>query len=323
MKTPLEMFAKFRALLAIFPRLTEYRSSSLRVELDVREIFKVTKETIINHQRLEERLTEERDQTQRAQDQFSAQVLAQLDDLQLHRRETEHGLTNVQGKTVDIVESFPKILQTDEYVNTVARVRKSPAIPVSSSPTSNSVSNQVGHWSSIAIRADLRNVSECSGSCKCSCHIRRRLNTPRLLDAFLGTLFIGYSGSPLLSQNCDQTSCRGRKDSSTSFTYNFPRWFVTSRIIQLKAKVTAMYGPEVSLRFNRVVDGKALVFHYATTGDVGRIKQLFEQGRASPSDVRFDSGWTPLHVSVLGSVNSTSCYEALANSMNGIVCYSE
>ena len=57
-----------------------------------------------------------------------------------------------------------------------------------------------------------------------------------------------------------------------------------------------MYGPELSLRFNRVVDGKALVFHYATTGDLVGMTQLFEQGRASPSDVRCDSGWTPLHV---------------------------
>ena len=307
----------------MFPRLMEYRSSSLRVELDVREVFKVTNETNINHQRLENRLTEERDQNRQAQDQFSAQVLAQLENLQLHRRKTEHGLTNIQGKTEGVVESLLKILQTDEHVNTVARVRKSPDIRVSSSPTSSSGSNQVGPWSSVGVRANLRNISECSGSCKCSCHIRRRLKTPRLLDAFSGTLFIGYYGSPLLSQNCDQRSCYGREDSLTNFTYEFPRWFVTSRIVQLKAKITAMYGPEVSLRFNRVVDGKALVFYYATIGDVSRMKQLFEQGRASPSDIRFDSGWTPLHVSVPGGVDSNSCYEAPANSINGIVCHAE
>lgn len=69
-------------------------------------------------------------------------------------------------------------------------------------------------------------------------------------------------------------------------------------MVQLKAEDTALYGPEVSLRFNRLVDGKALVFHYATTGDVCKMKQLFEQGRASPSDVGFDSGWTPLHVGI-------------------------
>lgn len=70
-------------------------------------------------------------------------------------------------------------------------------------------------------------------------------------------------------------------------------------MIQVKAKVTALYGPEVSLRFNRVIDGKALVFYYATTRDLSKMKQLFQEGCASPNDVRFESGWTHFHVSVL------------------------
>ena len=69
-------------------------------------------------------------------------------------------------------------------------------------------------------------------------------------------------------------------------------------MIQVKAKVTALYGPEVSLRFNRVIDGKALVFYYATTGDLSKMKQLFQEGCASSNDVRSESGWTPFHVSV-------------------------
>ena len=290
-----------------------YRSSSLRIELDVRNIYMVTNETSINHQRLEDKLSRERDQDRRTQDQFCTQVLAQLEDFQLHRRETQHHLTNTQGKPEPSVDSTFKTLQTNEHGKSVAQVQELSAVPVNNSLGSNFGSNQVGQWSNIGVRADLRNISECSRSCKCSCHIRRRLNTPRLLDGFLGTLFIGYSGLPLPSQKCDQVSCGGRKDSSTSLVYKFPRWFVMSRMIQLKAKVTAMYGPEVSLRFNRVVDGKALVFHYATTGDVSKMKQLFEQGCASPSDVRFDSGWTPFHVSVLDGVDLASDVELLLN----------
>jgi hypothetical protein len=60
------------------------------------------------------------------------------------------------------------------------------------------------------------------------------------------------------------------------------------------------------LRFNRVVDGKALVFHYASTGNVEKMKQLFEQGRASPNDVRIECGWTPLHVSEMDCVPGSS-----------------
>ncbi len=308
---PIKFFDQFRTSHDVFPHLMACRSSSLRVELDVRNIYMVTHETSINQQRLEDKLIEERDQDRRAQDQFCAQVLAQLENFQLHRRETQHHLTNIQGKPEPLVDSIFKNLQTNEHGNSVAQVQEPSAVPVHSSLGSDFVSTQVGQWSSIGVRADLRNIPECSRSCKCSCHIRRRLNTPRLLDGFLGTLFIGYSGLPLPSQKCDQVSCRGRKNSSTNFVYKFPRWFVMSRMVQLKAKVTAMYGPEVSLRFNRVVDGKALVFHYATTGDVSKMKQLFEQGRASPSDVRFDSGWTPFHVSVLEEVDLVSDIELL------------
>ena len=276
-----------------------YRLISLRAELSVQDIFVVANKTSINQQRLEDRLSEERGQDRRIQDQFCAQVLTQLENIQLQSGETEHHLIDVEGKPEAPVDGPLKTLQANEHDSSVAWTQSSLAAQVNGFLSSDIASDEVGDWSSIGVRADLRNTSECSRNCRCSCHIRRRLNTPRLLDGFLGTLFIGYTGSPLLSQKCDQLSCRGRKETSTSVTYHFPRWFVISRMVQLRAKITAMYGPEVSLRFNRVVDGKALVFHYATTGDISKMKQLFVQGRASPSDVRFDSGWTPLHVSIL------------------------
>lgn len=84
-------------------------------------------------------------------------------------------------------------------------------------------------------------------------------------------------------------------------------------MVQLKAKVTTLYGPEVSLRFNRVIDGTALVFYYATTGDLFKMKELFQQGCASPNDVRFDSGWTPFHVSTLAKFDTISDMELLLN----------
>ena len=84
-------------------------------------------------------------------------------------------------------------------------------------------------------------------------------------------------------------------------------------MIQLKAKVTTLYGPEVSLRFNRVIDGSALVFYYATRGDLCKMKELFQQGCASPNDVRFDSGWTPFHVSILAEFDIIPDFELLLN----------
>ena len=267
----------------------------------------------MNQQRLMDRLNGEPHQDPLSQDQFCAQVLAQLEVSQLHRPDTEHHLTDIQVKPGVTAENAPKPLHTNEPSGCATQVEESLADPVRSSLRSDFGSNQIGHWSSIAIRADLGNISECSRSCNCSCHIRRRLKSPRLLDGLLGSLFIGYSGSPLLRQRCDQVSCRGRRNSSTSFIYQFPQWFFISRMIQLKAKVTTLYGPELSLRFNRVIDGTAFVFYYATTGDLCKMKELFQQGCASPNDVRFDSGWTPLHVSFHAEFDILPDFELLLN----------
>ncbi len=283
----------------------ESSSSSLRIELSVRDVFMVTKATTNNQKAVADRLVEKQDQQQAAQDQFYAKVLSQLEHLQLpDRSEKQHHETQVQRPLATLVESTSGIARADEHAAPASPVHQALAVSAHGSSRWDPPSNQADDWGSIGVRAELRNLSECNRKCVCSCHLRRRLNTPRLLDGLLGTLFVGYSGSPIFSRKCDQVSCRGRKGSSTNVVYQFPRWFVVSRILELKAKVTAMYGPEVSLRFNRVVDGKALVFHYATTGAVGKMKALFEQGLASPSDVRFDSGWTPLHVSNSGVIDS-------------------
>lgn len=288
----------------------------------------VTKETIDHQKSLGDRLVEKQDKQQSAQDEFYAKVLTQLENLQLPRRETNHHETHVHRAPAGSFEDTLESSVVNEHAPSALQVRQSLAVPVHRASRWDPQLHQADDWGSIGVRAELRNPSECSWNCVCSCHLRRRLNTPRLLDGFLGTLFVGYSGSPIMSQNCDQVSCRGRKDSSTTVVYQFPRWFIISRMIELKAKVTAMYGPEFSLRFNRVVDGKALVFHYATTGDIPKMKQLFEQGLASPSDVRYDSGWTPLHVSnrSVGAVDSDKFsyrYGDHANCEDKLVCHPE
>ncbi len=261
----------------------------------------VVNETKAHQQRLEDRLSVERERDRFAQTQLSDKVLAQVEKLQLHRHSVAHQRTYVQGEP-EIQDSTPINTWAHEQAQSIVQARKFPAVAIPSPSRSDSLSHISDDWSGMGIRANLGNISDCSRSCKYSCHIRRRLQTPRLLEGLLGTFFLGYSGSPILSQNCDQSSCRGGKCSSASFTYQFPRWFVQSRMIELQAKITAMYGPELLLRFNRVVDGKALVFHYASTGNVEKMKQLFVQRRASPATLGSIADGTPLHVSKIDCV---------------------
>lgn len=274
------------------------RSSSQRIELSIRDVFMITKKGMDDQTSLNDRLIERYDQQQSAQDQFNAKILTQLGELQLAPiAERENHDSGAPRYLVTSAQNSLETLRASEQHFSASTVHRSSAAILQNPSRWDSEPDPVEDWTSIGIRAEVKNLSECSRGCGCSCHLRRRLNTPRILGDLMGTLFIGYSGSPILSPRCNYASCRKLRNSSTSVVYQFPRWFVVSWVVEMKAKITAMYGPEVSLRFNRVVDGKSLVFHYADIGDVTKMKQLFEQGRASPSDVRFDSGWTPLHVS--------------------------
>jgi hypothetical protein len=68
-------------------------------------------------------------------------------------------------------------------------------------------------------------------------------------------------------------------------------------MISFMISVTPLAGPVVSLKMNRTVSGDADIFYYAKTGNVERMKYLFENGLASPHDVSASSGITALHVS--------------------------
>ena len=52
----------------------------------------------------------------------------------------------------------------------------------------------------------------------------------------------------------------------------------------------------MSLKMQRTVSGEADVFNFAKVGDINKLKILFESGLASPHDLHFESGVTPLHV---------------------------
>ena len=70
--------------------------------------------------------------------------------------------------------------------------------------------------------------------------------------------------------------------------------------------VTPLTGPVASLKVQRTVPGSADIFTFTKLGDVDGIRTLFEKGLASPHDVQFDSGITPLHVGISSQQPFTS-----------------
>ena len=59
---------------------------------------------------------------------------------------------------------------------------------------------------------------------------------------------------------------------------------------------TPLAGPVVSLKMQRTIPGDSDIFTFARLGEVEKMKALFENGLASPHDVHYESGITPLHV---------------------------
>lgn len=149
---------------------------------------------------------------------------------------------------------------------------------------------------SIRISASLsQDRNSCRAWCGCACHVQSKLHTPEILKPLLGRLFIGYTGIPLIRQQCDQSSCRRHRSKAVKVSYYFPSWFF-ARILSLSIVLMPSDGPHISLTFPRIVSKDAIVFRFAEIGDVGGIKTLFREGTASPRDILSVGGYTPLHV---------------------------
>jgi hypothetical protein len=150
--------------------------------------------------------------------------------------------------------------------------------------------------SSTHMRMSLRAMSSlCKNWCNCSCHLRRSVQTPSIVRGVLGKLFFDYTGVPILSSKCDQRACLQQPKRSARVTFYFPSWFL-ARVFVASLMYTGQRGPELLLRLPRVLPPRSEIFHFAETGNVGGIHQLFRTGKASVYDVD-SSGSTILHVS--------------------------
>lgn len=157
-------------------------------------------------------------------------------------------------------------------------------------------SAQMTAVTAVGIRAVQFPRTSCTPWCSCRCHRESTFRTPRFLEQSVDSLFIGYSGLPVSRPSCNERTCHLRAQPLTYVTYFFPKWFL-SRMVTFMMTITPLAGPVASLKVQRTVPGSADIFTFAKLGNVDGIRTLFENGLASPHDVHFESGITPLHVS--------------------------
>ena len=147
---------------------------------------------------------------------------------------------------------------------------------------------------------------KCQGDCDCPCHRRGRFRTPQLLDRFLGTLFVGYTGCPIFWLARHKASCLKHTPQYLEVAYYFPLWFF-ARVLYLVAGTSYMGNPTIGLTLRKRLeyDSENGFFRMAETGNVTGITSLFESRVVSPNDVDTRIGQTALHVCNIHPRNTT------------------
>ena len=127
----------------------------------------------------------------------------------------------------------------------------------------------------------------CNMNCRCSCHKKGRLKSPKFLTTILGSIMVGYNAIPGLAPKCNEPSCKGQSTKIT-YTYAFPEWFV-SRVLYLNFKNEQLRGPELCLRVVRVRPFNANIFlaleDKREENALQQTKRLLLAGKASVLDV--------------------------------------
>lgn len=192
-----------------------------------------------------------------------------------------------EGKTSSVSEETGFEADREELV--------SEQEPVSSNdPVSRSLQ---GHTSDlVCITGSYPFGTGCRQYCPCICHSPSTVKTPSFIKQALGSLFMKFSGVPVLTPRCDNKACAKEKGSGVKFDYFFPSWLCARRIIT-QFTTSDLQAPELKIRIPRVRPNQAPVFNLARCGDTEGLRTLFEKGLASPYDIDSE-GHTALHVSL-------------------------
>lgn len=262
----------------ILSSLSIYRSRSARVEMRLQEIFILAQDNLHTQTYAHQSLDNDSDSE------------SSIKDLMRHLRVTNPPLfTNSLDTPAELadVSTAPQATQSS---GTIKAFHNNGTVLFESA--------QMTAVAAIGIRTAQFPRTACAPWCSCVCHRERRIRTPQMLEYFIGALFVNYSGLPVVAPPCNERNCHLRAQPLAQVTYFFPTWLL-SRMISFMMTITPLAGPVASLKVSRTVPGSADIFTFAKLGDVRGMRRLFESGLASPHDVDFQSGVTPLHVSLI------------------------
>ena len=154
---------------------------------------------------------------------------------------------------------------------------------------------QTNNLTTWMIPISVRRRWKCRRGCSCICHVRRMCTSPAFINRFLGRLFVGYSGLPIL-RHCSEEACQLQSLSSFDIVYFFPFWFL-HRAIFIVVEWSSISTLSFALKVHRVFhannpewDMIIAIRNIDTQGIRTAIKKRY----IYPNDI-FGS-WTALHV---------------------------
>lgn len=151
-------------------------------------------------------------------------------------------------------------------------------------------------FSALQVRVTQRR--RCHSWCRCVCHTKKSVNTPKFLRSIMGILFIGYTGVPALSPSCDIDVCSGNSEGLLQVHYFFPPWFL-AKVVSIALRVSRAYGPELCLRVANVRADGDPIFRHCYFGNVEAVRSLLVSGEASVLDINAGNGNSLLHTAML------------------------
>ena len=219
-----------------------------------------------------------------SQDAIRDQLLASLHKLHETQDQTQVALCNLY----DAISPRRQIQDqssnncSDEKSRVLPSDANSPNARVCSSPVAGMTVQQIER-------------TVCRRSCACQCHIRSQWSSHPILKTIIGSLFLGYSGTPQIVPKCDSVSCHGYRRIVATVFYVFPQWFM-QRMILIAISYAHRDGLGISLRTIRERCSADVIWIYVSNGDLAMVQTLFKRGEASPFDVVAELGSSILEV---------------------------
>jgi hypothetical protein len=155
---------------------------------------------------------------------------------------------------------------------------------------------------SASIRASI-SKGTCDWSCRCQCHPRKGVESPRWLTDLLGTLFYSHTGTPFLRlRPCNYPSCIQRESASCQLTYHFPRWMM-KKAFMLTASYRDLGGVSASwsIGFPRTISASHIAWQCIEQSHSHIVLRLLREGSIFSNDMADDDGTPLLIVSDVGS----------------------